>query len=296
MSKIESFFLNTFLSISIVGTVLALIATVFLNPSNHLVITAQVIGLVANITAYLIRRKYPTASVIILTSIILGTIASLSFKPPHNTSTQLTVIILCGFIHSVMLKDKWLWLMHGVGAICIFLVFSSKVGDPSVRFAMTLNETIPAAISYSILYGLLSFTTYVLKLSYDRVQTNMRKMNQELHDKAYEIETQNEELMQVQDNLNAVNQNLEKIVGDRTTRILHQNEILIKYSYTNAHQLRGPVARLLGLASLYELDCQMEPGFIIRKMVDEAYSIDSVIRQINTNLDSGRLDAGNVIF
>lgn len=295
MSKIESFFLNTFLIISITGTVLALVVTSFLNPSPQLII-AQVISLMANLTAYLIRRKFPTASVIILTTIILGTLASLSFKPPHNTSTQLTVIILCGFIHSVMLRDKLLWVMHGVCGICIFLVFSSKVGDPSVRFAMTLNETVPAAISYTILYILLTYTTYVLKLSYDRIQEHLRKVNKELHEKAYEIEAQNEELIQIQDNLNAVNVNLEKLVGERTTKILHQNEILIKHSYTNAHQLRGPVARLLGLASLYKLNVQTEPGFIIEKMVDEAYSIDSVVRQINTDLGSGRLDAGNVIF
>jgi len=295
MSKIESFFLNTFLVFSIVGTVLALAATAVFNPSNHVNIIAQIVGLTANVTAFLIRKKYPTASVIILTSLILGTIIALSFKPPHNITTQMTVVVLCGFIHAVLLKDKILWFMQAVCCVCIYLMFASLVGAPSERFALTLNEAVPAAIAFFVLFGLLVYSTYVLKLSYDKNQEQQRLMNKDLHDKAYEIEAQNEELVQIQDNLNAVNANLEKIVSERTTKLLHQNEILIRYSFTNAHQLRGPVARLLGLASLYKLEEQPEPAFLIDKMVSEAHAIDTVLKQISADLDSSRLDSGNII-
>jgi hypothetical protein len=60
----------------------------------------------------------------------------------------------------------------------------------------------------------------------------------------------------------------------------------LKYNYSNAHHLRGPVARLLGLASLYEIDTGLEPAFIIEKMVNEAKDIDTVVRQINELLES----------
>ncbi|MEJ1237250.1 hypothetical protein WBG78_03915 [Chryseolinea sp. T2] len=292
MTKIENFFLNTFLGISVVGTVLGLGGTIYFNPANHLSIGAQFVALAANVTAFLIRRRYPAVSVVILTSIILITIGFMSFQPPHNITTQLTVIVLCGFIHSVMLKKKLLGVMQVVCAVCIFLVFKSKVGDPSARFAMTLGETLAASISYSILYVLLTYTTYVLKSSYDRIHGSLINMNMELHEKAYEIETQNEELMQIQDNLNEVNRNLEQIVTERTTKIQHQNEILIRYSFTNAHQLRGPLARLLGLAALHRLDKESDTDFIIKSMVNEAHAIDNVVKQISIDLESGRLDLG----
>ncbi|MGC3944618.1 MAG: hypothetical protein QM762_08875 [Chryseolinea sp.] len=290
MTKIEYFFLNTFLAISVIGTVLGLAGTLCFNPVNHLSIGAQFVALFANVAAYFIRRRYPSVSVVILTSIILVTIGFMSFQPPHNITTQLTVIVLCGFIHSVMLKDKALYSMQVVCAVCIFLVFQSKVGDPSVRFAMTLGETLAAGISYSILYVLLTYTTFVLKSSYDRMHVSMSSLNIELHEKAYEIEAQNEELIQIQDNLNAVNKNLEEIVTERTAKIQHQNDILIKYSFTNAHQLRGPLARLLGLAALHRLDKQSDTEFIIQHMVNEAYAIDNVVKQISIDLESGRLD------
>ena len=292
MTTIEKFFLNTFLAISVVGTVFALAGTIYFNPGNHITLTAQSIALFANVAAYLLRHRFPAVSVVILTGIILGTISFMTFQPPHNITTQLTTIILCGFIHSVMLKNKVLWIMHAFCAICIVLVFQSKVGDPSVRFSMTIGESLAAAISYSILYVLLTYTTYVLKSGYDRMHESLHTLNLQLHEKAYEIEAQNEELIQIQDNLNAVNRNLEQIVNDRTAKIQQQNDILIKYSFTNAHQLRGPLARLLGLAALHRLDKEADTDFIIQNIVNEAYAIDNVVKQISVDLESGRLDIG----
>jgi signal transduction histidine kinase len=74
-------------------------------------------------------------------------------------------------------------------------------------------------------------------------------------------------------------------VNERTAKIQSQNEILIKYSYTNAHHLRGPVARLLGLASIYNLETNPDYNFFIRKMADQAKEIDDVIKQINSELE-----------
>ena len=92
--------------------------------------------------------------------------------------------------------------------------------------------------------------------------------------------------MEAQDSLSALNANLENIVNERTAKIQVQNEILLKYSYTNAHHLRGPVARLLGLATIYEMETQPNPDFFIGKMVDQANEIDAVVKQINLDLDT----------
>ncbi len=119
----------------------------------------------------------------------------------------------------------------------------------------------------------------------------MRDINTELNEKATKIASQNDELRQIKDNLSVLNKDLEKIVNERTAKIQIQNEILIKYSYTNAHHLRGPVARLLGLGSIYKLENQPDADFIIEKMVDQAIQIDSVIKQINIDLESRNIDS-----
>jgi len=291
MSKIDAFFLNTLLVVGIGGVAVALAANLILYPFNIVSLTPQLIALGANIAALLLRRKYPTISVLILTGFVLTVFIFLGFKPPHSITTHITVILLCGFIHSVMLKDKLLISMQVVCAVCIVFTFRSAIGDLNARFTLTSTEALSGAIAYSGVFFVLTYTTYVIKSSYDRMQGHLRRVNKELHVKAYEIEAQNEELIQIQDNLSAVNKNLESIVSERTDRIQHQNEMLIRYSYTNAHQLRGPVARLIGLASIYNLEGCTDPDFIMQKMVLEAHAIDSVVKQINVELDSGPWEA-----
>lgn len=108
----------------------------------------------------------------------------------------------------------------------------------------------------------------------------------ELKEKSDEITSQNEELVQSEENLNKINQHLEKLVEERTTKIQAQNEVLIKYSYANAHHLRGPVARLLGLVSICKLETNPDYNFFIDKMFDQVHEIDAVVRQINLELES----------
>jgi len=109
--------------------------------------------------------------------------------------------------------------------------------------------------------------------------------NVELNDKALEITQRNSELMEIQKYLNSLNLNLEKLVDERTEKIQQKNKLLVKYSYTNAHDLRGPVARLLGLGEIYRLDTKLNADFVIEKMLAEAKEIDSVVRRINLELN-----------
>lgn len=47
-----------------------------------------------------------------------------------------------------------------------------------------------------------------------------------------------------------MNENLERLIGERTEELQKQNEKLIEYANFNAHEIRGPMARLSGLLNL----------------------------------------------
>lgn len=273
IKKIEKFFLNTILIISIAGIVLVLLSNVLLFPEDTLSIYISITLLLACIIAYLLRRSYPTLSVLTVTTVALLAMSYQRLTVP-NTTTTLSVVLIVGFIFSVMLKGRIMWIMHGIAFTIINTVF-----------VLHLEDAVTAAITYSTLYFILTYAAGVLKSSYDRIHQYLKNSNFELHEKAKEIEAQNEELLQIQDNLSALNSNLEKIVNERTAKIQTQNEVLIKYSYTNAHHLRGPVARLLGLAAIYKLEPQTNPDFFVEKMVEQAKEIDSVVNQINIDLE-----------
>lgn len=278
MKNIEKFFLSTILLISIGGVFLVLLSNILLFREDTLSIFISAAILCACIIAYSLRLKYPTIAVLTLTSVALAAMSYQRLTVP-NTTTTLSVVMIVGFIFSVMLKGRIMWIMHAITFVIINTIF-----------VLHLHDAVTAAITYSVLYFILTYATGVLKASYDRIHQYLRDTNIALNDKAKEIEAQNEELIQIQDNLNELNSNLEKIVNERTEKIQVQNELLIKYSYTNAHHLRGPVARLLGLATIYKLERETNPDFFIEKMVEQANEIDSVVKKINTDLDIDNVD------
>ena len=118
---------------------------------------------------------------------------------------------------------------------------------------------------------------------------NQRLLN-ELKNKASEIESQNGELLQKQDELNALNQQLEELVDIKTRNIKRQNEILIKYSYTNAHKVRGPVARILGLIQVSRLKTDLNFPWFFEKVEEETKGIDEIISKISRELGTVEQD------
>jgi hypothetical protein len=67
-------------------------------------------------------------------------------------------------------------------------------------------------------------------------------------------------------------------------------KILFKYTFGSAHHLRGPVARLLGLASIYKLEDKQNADFYVEKMVDQTHEIDAVIKETNVDLEEGMVE------
>jgi len=113
----------------------------------------------------------------------------------------------------------------------------------------------------------------------------------ELKDKKEEIEMQNEELVMGQENLTQVNQHLESLVEERTQKIRNQNETLLNYAYTNAHHVRGPVARILGLIQLSRMKTDLDYPWFFEKVELETIEIDVIIKQIGSELEPGTEDS-----
>jgi signal transduction histidine kinase len=289
IGNIEQFFLNTILRILLAGVSVVLLTDLVFFPEDTLSLIIDVTILVASLSAYLIRHRFPTAAVLTISLIVLLAMLYQCLAVPVNTTTSLSIILILGFLYSVMLKRKTMWVMQTVTFSAVHGIFIYQFLTPSLRFSEKLNDLITVAITYSILYIIIGYATYVIKSSYDKIYQYLRETNDELQQKATEIAAQNNELLNMHNNLNALNLHLEEIVNERTEKVQLQNEILYKYSYTNAHHLRGPVARLLGLVNVYQLKPRPDPDFIIEKMADQAHEIDAVIKQINIDLDANNL-------
>jgi signal transduction histidine kinase len=108
-----------------------------------------------------------------------------------------------------------------------------------------------------------------------------------------EIESQNEELIQAQEELKVINENLEKIIHQRTSDIETKNSKLLEYAYINSHLLRSPVARIKGLINLIEIskDAESHDEYLnyLKISISELDDIVISISQILNNEDQERL-------
>ncbi|HNP18697.1 MAG TPA: hypothetical protein PKL31_09710 [Fulvivirga sp.] len=112
-----------------------------------------------------------------------------------------------------------------------------------------------------------------------------RRILSELQSQSDEIEAQNEELIQSQDKLNEFNIHLEELVSTKTQNILDQNKVLLKYAHANAHYVRGPVARLLGLVRLSKIDTTLDYPLLFSKIECEIKEMDIVIKEQSDELN-----------
>jgi len=116
------------------------------------------------------------------------------------------------------------------------------------------NDQIRAQSIIITIIGFLLFVLMVLGFVGYRFYLNKRKfarelqaLNKDIYDKHEEILSQSEELSEANEEIRRINESLEQEVLHRSERIRRQNETLIEYAYFNAHTVRGPLARILGL-------------------------------------------------
>lgn len=93
------------------------------------------------------------------------------------------------------------------------------------------------------------------------VNQELNRLYQEVSEQNEEIQTQALELAATNRSIVDLNRGLEELVAQKTVELRKTNEELVKhnnellqFSYTVSHNLRGPVARILGLASLMSVE------------------------------------------
>jgi light-regulated signal transduction histidine kinase (bacteriophytochrome) len=96
-----------------------------------------------------------------------------------------------------------------------------------------------------------------------------------------------EEVSAQRDLVEKQNENLELEVAKRTNELVEYNQQLEQFAFIAAHNLRAPVARILGLGHLLEMpgNTPEKKEEIYPKLVNTARELDGVVKDMNTILD-----------
>ncbi len=185
---------------------------------------------------------------------------------------------------------------------------------PPVYFHWWFKAAI-AVLAFSLVVFLYQYRSVSIRRQNQKLMKLVDERTEQLLAKQEEINAQNEELVTsnfelsqrqeqiaiqrdilVQQNhklslarkiIEAQNENLDKEVKERTRELVEYNQQLEQFAFIAAHNLRAPVARILGLGQLAKLSgvSKDDEKMITEKMVQTAEELDQVVRDINTILE-----------
>lgn len=90
------------------------------------------------------------------------------------------------------------------------------------------------------------------------------------------------EAIRIQDEeIRNINENLEKLVLERTIELERKNKALEEYAFINAHKLRAPVASILGLMNIFKtIRLDAEGSHIVNRLEDSTKKLDDIVAAI----------------
>lgn len=290
-NKIEVYFLTILLRISFVGVLLITIFDIVFEPKHTIFNSSNIVDLTilacigfAFVLHYF--NKYH-AAVLIATLPPLTALFYSNIYLPHST-TAMAAIIAIGFSFSILLSGVSRKIMHLYVGIGISVVFYFQFADPSLYLKSSSSEVITTFIIYIVVYIIITFSATALKLKYDSINNELISKNQELIDKSILMENKNKELTESENQMNEINAHLEQIVEERTNNVKSKNQYLVKYAFANAHHVRGPLARILGLIQLSKMESKIDYPFLFENIERQAEEIDEVLKTINKELEEGQ--------
>ena len=160
--------------------------------------------------------------------------------------------------------DLTTFLFHGALATCVTLV--AGIWCYNIR-----TRTVQDALNVKALTKLKSY---------------LQQVNREIQNKNEELLASEEELQASSEELKQINENLNNLVKFRTETILEQNKKIIHHAFINAHKVRSPLARILGLVNLMRSESNNgNSEEMLQRLGHSAAELDEILREVRANLD-----------
>jgi signal transduction histidine kinase len=176
------------------------------------------------------------------------------------------------------------------------------------QYILLVAGTVGLALLTALAFVYYRFYTRIKLLNVSITEKNTRiegqalklkEVNEELSELYDKVSRQKEEIQSQADHLSEsnksisdLNRNLEKLVAEKTVELRSANEELVKYnnellqfSYTVSHNLRGPVARILGLSEIMRNEADLA----------QAKHWTSLIAKTSRELDLVIKDLGKIL-
>ncbi|HTE30157.1 MAG TPA: hypothetical protein VK666_07270 [Chryseolinea sp.] len=280
---IEEVFFRSILIVSLVGCSTGLFLDLVMHTGFDTVnILHFLFMLVLGSSLYALKRilfRHITATCLLISTALVGYRVIYSSNFIEVTGT---ILIGLGFICSVTQTRSIRTILH----IYILLTLTlTLLKDISENESLTI---VRQAIPYFIIFFIVTISSARLKDGYQQNQKQLASLIELLNNKNQKINSQHAKLLKSYNQLSNLNENLEQILKEKTDHIKEKNAQLAQVAFTNAHKVRGPLARILGLVSLAELDPKMK-DFYVDKISSEALAMDRIVQMLGRTIEDNML-------
>ncbi|TAH17995.1 MAG: sensor histidine kinase [Cytophagales bacterium] len=143
-----------------------------------------------------------------------------------------------------------------------------------------------------VLFVFMLFQTiflYLSNMNTRKLNISLAKQHHDSQEQNEEIKQQNEEIRQQNEEIASINEHLEGIVAERTKELEFtieslstRNGDLEQFSYILSHQVRAPIARLIGLANIFNKENIADPinQDVLMHTQQSAKDLDTIIKDL----------------
>lgn len=165
------------------------------------------------------------------------------------------------------------------------LEFQNKINN------VKLEEEKKIRVYFTLMIIILGFTA-LLSILFYRSNKNknleLAKQNQHLTDAQKIINAKNEKLKAYSENLENLVQQRTQVLTQTNNQLISNNNQLEQFAYILAHNIKAPIARLIGLGILFKRnlpELSNDSQFIVNKIDESVHDLNYVIKDLNVILD-----------
>lgn len=159
--------------------------------------------------------------------------------------------------------------------------------------ALVIFEIKPPFWRTNLFYALSVITVAVsgfliVKFRERKLVEEKRVLEEKIRERTFEIQKQKEEIQAQAEEIIGINENLEMLVRARTAELEKKNKALEEYAFITAHELRAPLASILGLVNiLSKVKLEQQDKLILDHLKESSERLESIVRTITEAIERG---------
>jgi signal transduction histidine kinase len=189
--------------------------------------------------------------------------------------------ILCAYVGFIIATTNGLWLWISGTSYCALLLVFVFQPDLLAAFDTSALNLSYKPLDYVIVGFIITLFTVYMKNTYLHYRREVALKNQQLVQIERRLVQLNGELRSHEEEITVFNENLEGMIVEQTKNIEAKHRELAEYAFINAHLVRGPLSRIMGILYLMEDDPHHFNKEDVNRLKTIANNLDGVVRQIN---------------